>query len=31
MSVQSWTAALTNAVVNRVIKEGVGLMKKHGA
>ena len=31
MNVQSWTAALTNAVINRVIKEGIGLMKKSTA
>ena len=31
MSVQSWTAALTNAVINRVTKEGIGLMKKSTA
>ncbi|NCP58576.1 hypothetical protein COW77_02195 [Candidatus Wolfebacteria bacterium CG18_big_fil_WC_8_21_14_2_50_39_7] len=26
-NIQSWTAALINAVINRVIKEGVGVMK----
>jgi hypothetical protein len=31
MSVQSWMVALTNAVINRVIKEGIGLMKKSTA
>jgi hypothetical protein len=29
-NIQSWTAALINAVINRVITEGVGLMKGSG-
>ena len=29
-NIQSWTAALINAVINRVIKEGVGVMKGSG-
>ncbi len=30
-NIQSWTAALINAVINRVITEGVGLMKGSGS
>jgi hypothetical protein len=29
-NIQSWTAALINAVINRLVKEGIGLMKGSG-